>query len=183
MVLLLILMIVVINMLVVTRYIFSYSAPWTEEVTRYSMIWLVMLGAGVLTLFDDHITLNLVVDKLPRRARRWQRLLVQVCVFLTAVLIAWEGVHFAAGMQSVVSTALGVSMLYAALSIPLGAALIAAFAAVRIVLEIADIRGTKSPQLPEQHEFMDNSFKSLPPDDAHAPIADGQHEAPRSTKQ
>ncbi len=179
MVLLLLLMVVVMNALVVTRYAFSYSAPWTEEVTRYAMVWMVMLGAGVLTLFDDHIALNLVADRLPRRVRPWQRLFVQLCVLAAGLLITWEGVRFALGMRSVMSTAIGVSMVHAAVAVPIGALIISAFAAVRVVVELADIVGARPPSLPDQFEFMDNSFKPVADaglqagSAAHAPRQDG----------
>lgn len=170
MVLLMATMVVVINALVVTRYAFSYSAPWTEEITRYAMIWLVMLGAGVLTLFDDHIALNLVVDKLSRRVRPWQRLLVQLLVLGCALLIAWEGFPFAIGLRPVLATGLQVSMFYAAIAVPVGGVLIAVLALVRIAIEIAGIRGAKPPAIPDQFEFMDNSFKPVE-DAAAAPSA------------
>ncbi len=164
MLVLMVIMVIVMNALVVTRYLFAYSAPWTEEVTRYAMVWLVMLGAGVLALFDDHITLNMAVDLLPARVRAWQRLLVQLFVFAIALLILWKGVLFAHGMGEVIAPALQVSMIYAAVSVPIGAALIAIFTAIRVVVEIAGIFGAKAPTLPDQFEFMDNSFK--PADDS-----------------
>jgi TRAP-type C4-dicarboxylate transport system permease small subunit len=159
MVVLMIVMVIVMNALVVTRYLFAYSAPWTEEVTRYAMVWLVMLGAGVLALFDDHITLNMAVDLLPARLRAWQRLLVQLFVFTIALLIFWKGMLFAQGMGEVIAPALQVSMIYAAVSVPIGGALIAIFSAIRVIVEIAGIFGGKPPTLPDQFEFMDNSFK------------------------
>lgn len=171
MALLLALMVVVMCALVLTRYAFSYSAPWTEELVRYAMVWMVMLGAGVLALFDDHITLGLLVDKLPRRVRPWQRLLVQLVVLATALLILWEGIRFAQGMRTMMSTALGVQMVYAAVSVPIGALLIAVSAGVRIVIELADIAGATPPAMPDQLEFMDNTFKALADPGLHDPAA------------
>lgn len=170
MVLLMVTMVVVVNSLVVTRYFFSYSPSWTEEVTRFSMIWMVMLGAGVLTLFDDHITLTLAVDKLPRRRRNWLRLLVHCFVFAIAVLIAWEGFRFAAGLADVIAPALQISMLYSSIAVPIGAVLVAIFSAVQIAIAIATVAGATPMKIPNQFEFMDNSFK---------PAEEGQHQEVR----
>ncbi|MGE0285651.1 MAG: TRAP transporter small permease [Bradyrhizobium sp.] len=159
MILLMVTMVVVINSLVVTRYFFSYSPSWTEEVTRFSMIWMVMLGAGVLALFDDHISLTMAVEKLSTRWRNWQRLLVHCFVFAVAVLIAWEGFKFSAGLDGVIAPALQISMLYPSIAVPIGAVLIAAFSAVRIAVGIAVIAGGAPVEVPSQFEFMDNSFK------------------------
>jgi TRAP-type transport system small permease protein len=167
MILLMVTMIVVINSLVVTRYFFSYSPSWTEEVTRFSMIWMVMLGAGVLTLFDDHISLTMAVEKLPKRWRKWQRLLAHIFVCLTALLIAWEGFEFAYGLKSVIAPALQTPMIYPAISVPIGATMIAAFAAVRIAIEAAGIFGAPAVVIPDQFEFMDNAFRPIEDDGAH----------------
>lgn len=161
MVLLMTVMLVVMNSLVVTRYFFSYSPSWTEEVTRFSMIWMVMLGAGVLALFDDHIALTLVVDKLSRRKRQWQQLLVHCFVLAIAVLIAWEGFKFAFGLSGVITPALQMSMIYPALAVPIGAVLIAIFSAVRVAMAFATITGRAPINIPNQFEFMDNSFKPV----------------------
>jgi TRAP-type C4-dicarboxylate transport system permease small subunit len=167
MILLMVTMIIVINSLVVTRYFFSYSPSWTEEVTRFSMVWMVMLGAGVLTLFDDHISLTMAVEKLPKRLRKWQRLLVHIFVFLIAVIIAWKGFEFAYGLNSVIAPALQTSMIYPAISVPIGATMIAAFAAIRVAIEAAGIIGAPAVAIPDQFEFMDNTFKPIEDDGAH----------------
>lgn len=172
MVLLMTTMLVVINSLVITRYFFSYSPSWTEEVTRYAMIWMVMLGAGILTLFDDHISLTMAVEKLSPRARRWQRLLVHVFVLIIALLTAWKGYEFAFGLKEVIAPALQISMLHPALSVPIGASIIAICAAIRIAIESATILGTTPMPIPEQFEFMDNTFKPSGDQDA-APAING----------
>lgn len=167
MVLLMVTMIVVMNSLVFTRYLFSYSPSWTEEVTRYSMVWIAMLGAGILTLFDDHITLTMVVDKLSPRLRLWQKLFVQLFVFTIGLLIAWKGFEFAFGMHGVVAPGLQVTMLLPAISVPIGASLIVLAAAFQVIELAARILGREPVKLPDQFDFMDNSFKAAEANDAH----------------
>ena len=44
------------------RYVFNSAFPWTEEVVRYSIVWLVFLGgsiAGVQTPADTFIIMEL----------------------------------------------------------------------------------------------------------------------------
>lgn len=167
MIVLMVAMIIVMNSLVFTRYLFSYSPSWTEEVTRYSMVWIAMLGAGVLALFDDHIALTLLVDKLPPRARLWQKLFVQVFVLAIGLLIVWKGFPFAMGLHGVLAPGLQTSMSYAAISVPIGACLIAISAALQILDLIARIRGQAPLGLPDQFDYMDNSFKTVEANDAH----------------
>ncbi|WP_041682799.1 TRAP transporter small permease [Pusillimonas sp. T7-7] len=53
---------------VLTRYIFLYSVPWMEELTRFLMIWMVLLGTSVAVKQKQHIVIDLVdiIVKNPR---------------------------------------------------------------------------------------------------------------------
>lgn len=45
---------------VLFRYVFRISAPWTEELSRYFMIWMVFIGAGWATHAENHIAINVI---------------------------------------------------------------------------------------------------------------------------
>ena len=161
-------MTVVMNSLVVTRYVFSYSAPWAEEATRFLMVWLVMLGGAILMLFDDHISLNVFVGKLGPRARLVQAILVRSVVAAVAALTAWTGYGFTVSMLTVEAPGLGISVFWPTLAIPLSMTLITAFALLLIWRDVATLFGIRlRGELPRQSDFMDGSFKPIE-DDAEA---------------
>lgn len=45
---------------VLFRYIFKISAPWTEELGRYAMIWLIFIGAAWATHTKNHIEIDVI---------------------------------------------------------------------------------------------------------------------------
>ena len=45
---------------VLFRYVIKISAPWTEELSRYFMIWMIFIGAGWVTHAENHITINVI---------------------------------------------------------------------------------------------------------------------------
>lgn len=45
---------------VLSRYLLKISAPWTEELGRYAMIYMVMLGAGWAVYADNHIKIDVI---------------------------------------------------------------------------------------------------------------------------
>lgn len=47
---------------VVGRYFFSVSFGWIEEVSRYLMIWIVFLGAGLAMREGMHVAVSLFAD-------------------------------------------------------------------------------------------------------------------------
>lgn len=54
---------------VVLRYVFNSAFPWTEEVVRYSIVWLVFLGGSIAARRGAHISMDIVVVYLPARAK------------------------------------------------------------------------------------------------------------------
>jgi TRAP-type C4-dicarboxylate transport system permease small subunit len=65
------------------------SLPWTEELSRFSFVWLLMLGASVGMYNQEHFTVTFVVDALPPALRPSIQLLVYLLELLfVAVLIA-----------------------------------------------------------------------------------------------
>jgi TRAP-type C4-dicarboxylate transport system permease small subunit len=50
---------------VLTAFGLNVSAPWTEELARYALIWMVFLGAGVGCRKAQLIALEIVVQALP----------------------------------------------------------------------------------------------------------------------
>jgi C4-dicarboxylate transporter DctQ subunit len=54
---------------VILRYVFNYAFTWTEEVVRYSIVWLVFLGGSIAARRGAHICMDIVVVYLPPRAK------------------------------------------------------------------------------------------------------------------
>lgn len=52
---------------VLCRYVLKISAPWTEELDRYAMIWLVMLGSSWAISADHHIKIDAIYSVVKRR--------------------------------------------------------------------------------------------------------------------
>lgn len=52
------------------RYVLNASLVWYDEFASYLLVWLTFYGAVVAAYHQRHIAFELVVDKLPPRARR-----------------------------------------------------------------------------------------------------------------
>lgn len=145
--------------LVLTRYLFSFSPAWSEEATRYLMVWLVMLGGAVLVLFDDHITLHLFHDRIGPRLQRLQGIFVRCIILVVGAITAWTGYGFAFSMWDVVAPGSGIRMTVPIMAIPFSMTLITAFAMILILRDLAALMGRNASALPRQDEFMDGSFR------------------------
>ena len=70
MIVLFIWMIVAFSIQVFGRYIFSAGFPWTEELTRYAMIWLVFLGSAWIIFNGEHVKVTILEDVLKGKSKK-----------------------------------------------------------------------------------------------------------------
>lgn len=155
-----ILMVTIMFGLVLTRYFLSFSPSWSEEITRFAMVYLVSLGVIVLSFFDDHITFYGFVDRLRGRARTLHALLVHGLVLMVAGLVAWTGFGFAASMVHVRAPGSGLSMMIPILAIPMSMTAIALLSLLQIAQDLRLLTGRTPWPMPRQARFMDSSFRA-----------------------
>ena len=105
------------------RYVLNSALPWPEELSRFAMAWLTMLGAGLVVRYGGHIAVTFAVDRLGDRSRRVVEWFGRAVVVLFLALLLWFGADMTerAGRQR--SAALEWSMSVPNLAMPIGAAL------------------------------------------------------------
>lgn len=87
---------------VLARFVFTHvglrlSVPWTEEVSRYLMIWTVFIGAGIACRQGKLIGVEFVVNALPAplgRAVKYLAFLLAGCFYALLCFVGWQWVEF-----------------------------------------------------------------------------------------
>ena len=108
---------------VVSRYVLNYSLIWVEELTRYLMVWVGFLGAGLVLRLGAHIAVDAFQDLLPR-ARRALRVCIVVVLAVTFAAMTWLGVRYAAFAWDQETPVMNWSTGAIYLAIPIGCALL-----------------------------------------------------------
>jgi TRAP-type transport system small permease protein len=105
---------------VVLRYTTGDSIVWAEELSRYLMIWLTFLGAGLVLRYGGHLAIDNMQDLVPARGARILRALILLCVAAFALVMLWLGTVYIvrAWAQTTPVTELPFGLVYSAL--PLG---------------------------------------------------------------
>ena len=52
------------------RYLFGIAPPWTEELIRFSCIWMVMVGSGLTIRVDGHVSVDILLGFMKNNAAR-----------------------------------------------------------------------------------------------------------------
>ena len=71
---------------VISRYFFHFSINWSQELTIFSLIWLVYLGCTMGMRRDEVVSLTVVYDKLPLLGQLICRLLSNILLILFMVI-------------------------------------------------------------------------------------------------
>ncbi|MBQ2991970.1 MAG: TRAP transporter small permease [Clostridia bacterium] len=83
-------MVVITGAQIVCRTWFT-ALSWSDEVTRYLLIWSTFLGASVVYRHNGHISVTLVQDAVSAKAAKALRVAVHViCLVLFAVLLHYS---------------------------------------------------------------------------------------------
>ncbi len=105
------------------RYVLNSSLHWSEELSIWTMIWMVFIGSVVVMRNWEHVFIPTAILLLPRRLQPPVIIIskIAVLVFLTVLLI--YGIDVFTGTANAFSFNVGVSTKWAKLSIPVCAAL------------------------------------------------------------
>lgn len=137
----LVVMTATIGTLVVTRYVFSYSFPWAEELTRYLLVWMVLLAASIVQRRDDHIRVDFLVSLLPARVQLVIGLCLRCLIIGFTILLLRYGWTAAMGMNITTTPSLGISMTIPYLAIPICGGLMLAFSLLSLIDDLRELAG------------------------------------------
>lgn len=70
------------------RYALNYSFGWADELSRFLFVWVGFLGTATAFADNEHVSLDMVVDRLPRPAARVVRAIAMAgCLAIFAVFL------------------------------------------------------------------------------------------------
>lgn len=124
----LVMLVVVVTAAVIVRYfgLFGGSLHWASELSRFTIIWVVMLGSVIAFDRGAHVAIGLFQESLPPLLRRVVQALAYTLSLVFLATLAWTGYALAFATMRQLSPALGLPIGYVYLAIPVGATLMTA---------------------------------------------------------
>lgn len=129
---------------VICRYLLGASLTWSEEASRYLLIWITFLGGSIAFKRGMHTGFDAVVRALSPQARRAARLVTLLAIVTFLVIAGLKGMQLALFNMAQRSPAMRLPMGTVYLAIPTGCLLMLVYAAdqlVHLVRKPSDRRG------------------------------------------
>jgi TRAP-type C4-dicarboxylate transport system permease small subunit len=87
-------LIIPVTLQIISRYTALIPAwIWTEELSRFLFIWMIMLGSMIAVREGTHFVVD-VLPRLPRRASAGLQVVSDLAVLAFALVFTWYGVEF-----------------------------------------------------------------------------------------
>lgn len=101
------------------RYVLNSPLGWTEELSRFTFVWMVFISSAYLAGRNSHIAVTFLCDWLPPRYGSWAVRVAAAVVTAAAAVIAVASIGFVAATAELVSPGVGVPMgwIYAAATV------------------------------------------------------------------
>ena len=112
---------------VVSRYCFSNSFSFTEELTIMAFVWISMFGIAAGYKRVAHLGMSYLVEKFPKKGQAFFALFSMACSFVMVGIMVYYGIEMVQGQIALhsITPALKLPQAMQGLSIPVGGAFIA----------------------------------------------------------
>jgi TRAP-type C4-dicarboxylate transport system permease small subunit len=120
---LMLVMTVVVSAQIFFRYALNIPLGWTEELARFSFVWVSFLGASALMQVREHINVTVFTDAFPAWLRHTSGLVANLCALACIYFFFTGGIELTRNEWAQLAPALEMPMGWIYLSIPISAAL------------------------------------------------------------
>ncbi|ARE86453.1 2,3-diketo-L-gulonate TRAP transporter small permease protein YiaM [Clostridium formicaceticum] len=111
---------VVILLQTVTRYVFFYSLPWSEELSRYLFVWMIMLGINIGIRDDMQVRIDIIDKVFKGRGKIVLAVFQQLVSLIVSAVFFYSSFNFIAIGARQLSPAMQIPMRYIYLCLPVG---------------------------------------------------------------
>lgn len=123
---------------IIMRFVFHSANSWSEELTRYSFIWMSMLGSAIATRRSRNMDVDFLVNLMPRPVKKINTFVTRglIIAFLTVLIV--YGFNLVNITFKQLSPGLRLPMAYMYASVPIGGILMLLFTIEIIINDISN---------------------------------------------
>lgn len=116
-------MIINVSLGVFYRYVLNNPLTWTEELARYLMIWFAFIGMSLALKEEMHVGISIFIDLLPTKLKIVVKVLGNILIMVFLLFLLRYSINHLRIVRIQTSPALGIKMIWAYISVTIGAVL------------------------------------------------------------
>ena len=103
------------------RYVLNLAPTWSEEIARYIMVWMALLGSSIALRQGRHIGLSTLVEQIFGKYTRVVFFIADLCILAFLVIVVFSGASMAQFVAGQRSPSANLPMWVPYLAVPVGA--------------------------------------------------------------
>lgn len=136
---------IVMTMNIFMRYVFRSPLNWTDEMSRFSLIWMTFLSITYLFADQDHVTFTSVIEAMSPKKRSITAIISYLIIAITMIILLPSSINNMPYM--IPSPSLRIPEQYVYAIVPISYALIAFMSFVHIMNEIKTLKSDSKEEL------------------------------------
>ena len=119
---------------VFTRFVLNDPSSWTEELAKYLLVWVSILGAAYVSGQRAHIAIDIVLQRSSPNNQRKLRFAIDIIIFLFALIVlVIGGINLVQITLPQISSALQIPLGYVYSIIPVSGLIIMVYSGIEIL--------------------------------------------------
>lgn len=157
-------MVIFVFLNVVLRFIFNTGLASSEEISRYTFVFMTFIGAIVAMKENEHLSVDMLVKRFPKKGQAISNIIVNLIIIAIMIILALGSVKMVIQSSGARTAVLGIpfSFLYSICIV--SAILIIIIAIEKIIIAINNpdqIEYSKGDYIEEEFENIDNKEKNI----------------------
>ena len=122
---------------VLSRYFFNYTPDWSEELSRYLIVWTIFIGTAIGVRNNIHIGVDALLRLMPHSFKLAMEVMLNVIGIAVSLVLIWLSIEFIRETMEYeqVSPSMQIPMAVPYLAMPVGLA----FAVIHFIHDIVKL--------------------------------------------
>lgn len=140
---------------VIFRFLLDSPFVWSDELGRFLLIWMVFIGAAVVSFDDRHLAVDLIQEKLSPKPKLIINIFIRFLIMIFLVITIYSSIELVQVSHYLKSGALNIPFSYWRVAAPIGALLMIIYTIIRSVIDIQNYRNGNYPMKDEAEEVTE----------------------------
>lgn len=127
------LMLVLVFVQVITRYVFSYTPYFGEELARYLFVWVVFLSLPLVARYGGHMAIETITSRVHGATLKILNIVADIFTIVFLCIMVWYGIQMVIRTNFQTSPALMIPMSWVYVVIPFGCAVMLLFTIANLI--------------------------------------------------